>query len=133
MLVPKVSDDKKQEVIKKLEGIRQRILDGEDFAELAKQYSEDPVSAPDGGDIGFFPRGMMIKEFDDVAFSLKVGEISDVIETLYGLHIIRVDEIKVLDLGQFFGRISKHLFSLWVEKLDYSVLPNKDPLVGIVH
>ena len=94
MLVPKVSDDKKQEVIKKLEGIRQRILDGEDFAELAKQYSEDPVSAPDGGDIGLFPRGMMIKEFDDAAFSLKVGEISEVIETLYGLHIIRVDESK---------------------------------------
>ncbi len=92
MIVPRISAERKQEVREKLESIRQRALAGEDFASLAKEFSEDPGSAADGGNIGYFKQGIMIKEFSDVAFVLKVGEISDIVETTYGLHIIKVED-----------------------------------------
>ena len=94
MIVPKVSDVRKTDVKKELEGILERIHAGEDFATLAKQYSEDPGTKADGGDIGYFPRGVLVKEFTDVAFSLKEGEISDIVETQYGYHIIKVEGIR---------------------------------------
>lgn len=73
--------------------ILQRIKNGEDFEKLARQYSEDPSALKDG-DIGFFSRGDMIKNFEDAAFALKVGEVSDVVRTPLGFHIIRLDESK---------------------------------------
>lgn len=70
-----------------------RIKKGEDFEALARQYSEDP-SALKGGDIGFFSRGDMIKNFEDAAFALNVGEVSNLVRTPLGFHIIRLDERK---------------------------------------
>ena len=78
---------------KQAEEVRQKLLKGEDFATLAKQYSIGP-SKTRGGDLGFFSRERMVKEFSDVAFSLKPKEISPVVKTKFGYHIIRVDEIK---------------------------------------
>ncbi len=66
------------------------------FAELAKQYSNDPGSAENGGDLGFFEKGLMVESFDEAVFSASVGEIQGPIETQYGFHIIRLDEIKPL-------------------------------------
>lgn len=63
------------------------------FAELAKKYSQDPGSATNGGDLGSFSRGSMVKAFDDAAFNMKVGDISDPVETEYGYHIIRLTGI----------------------------------------
>ncbi|MCE5251021.1 peptidylprolyl isomerase [bacterium] len=102
MLTPKVTPEKEQIVRKKLEDIRDRARAGEDFGQLAKQYSEDPVTSPNGGDIGFFGRGVMIQEFSDVAFTLKPGMISDVVKTIYGLHIVKVDTTRMVvdDRGQ---------------------------------
>ncbi len=74
------------------ESLRARLLAGEDFANLAREYSQDPGSGPSGGDLGTFGRGEMVPAFEDAVFSLGIGDISDVVETPFGLHLIRVDE-----------------------------------------
>jgi peptidyl-prolyl cis-trans isomerase C len=78
----------------KAEKLLKQVKDGGDFAAIAKENSEDPGSASDGGDLGFFPRGKMVKSFEDAAFAMKPGETSDIIETSYGYHIIKVTEHK---------------------------------------
>jgi peptidyl-prolyl cis-trans isomerase D len=68
-----------------------RAKKGEDFAQLAKQNSEDQGSAKKGGDLGWNPKGRMVKEFDDVQFALKPGEISDPVQSPFGYHVIKVE------------------------------------------
>jgi peptidyl-prolyl cis-trans isomerase D len=84
----KVKEQKRQ----KAEEVRQMALAGDNFAELAKQYSEGP-SAGKGGDLGLFPRGRMIKPFDDAVFAMKPGEVSQIVETSFGYHIIKLEDI----------------------------------------
>jgi peptidyl-prolyl cis-trans isomerase C len=77
----------------KAESIRRRILQGEDFSELAKAYSDCP-SSTQGGNLGLFGRGQMVKPFEEAAFALNKFEISDVVKTEYGYHIIKVTDKK---------------------------------------
>lgn len=81
----------KNEARKKIDDIAKQLKEGKDFAELAKSHSECPSSS-NGGDLGSFRKGQMVKSFDDVAFSLNPGEISPVVETNFGYHIIKVSE-----------------------------------------
>ena len=74
------------------ESLRQRAGGGEDFAALAAEYSEDPGSAARGGDLGFFGRGRMVAPFEEAAFQLEPGEVSEVVESPFGYHIIRLEE-----------------------------------------
>ncbi|GMT41685.1 MAG: peptidylprolyl isomerase [bacterium] len=83
----------KKETIKRVEEILKKYENGEKFEDLAKKYSEGP-SAPRGGDLGFFRRGVMSKPFEEAAFSMKQGEISGIVNTRFGMHIIKVDEVK---------------------------------------
>ncbi len=71
------------------------------FGELAKKHSEDPGSAVDGGDLGFFPRGRMVKAFDDAVFGMKTGDIVGPVETQFGYHIIKLDAIHAAEGPQF--------------------------------
>ncbi|HMN49963.1 MAG TPA: peptidylprolyl isomerase [Ignavibacteriaceae bacterium] len=76
----------------KMDSILTALKSGEDFAEVAKRYSDDPGSKENGGDLGFFERRMMVPEFDEAAFKLDVGQVSDVVKTGFGLHVIKVTE-----------------------------------------
>ncbi|MEW6409119.1 MAG: peptidylprolyl isomerase [Nitrospirota bacterium] len=74
--------------------IKERLRKGEDFAKLAVKFSQDRETAKRGGDIGLFGRGQMIPEFEQAAFNLKVGEVSDIIKTQYGYHLIKLTDKK---------------------------------------
>jgi peptidyl-prolyl cis-trans isomerase SurA len=89
---PVIGQAERDAAIEKLKGIRERILKGDDFATLAVLYSEDPGSAKQGGELGFFQRGSMRPEFEAAAFKLKPGEVSDIVETDDGYHIIQLIE-----------------------------------------
>jgi len=73
---------------------RKRITDGEDFAVVAREVSDDPGSAPKGGDLGELTRGSVVKEIGDVAFTIPVGELSEVVESRFGFHVLKVDARK---------------------------------------
>lgn len=90
---PDASDEKKAEARKKIEDVQKKLEQGEDFSELAKEYSEGP-SGDSGGDLGYFSHGQMVEKFDKVAFALEPGETSDIVETRFGYHIITVEDKK---------------------------------------
>ncbi len=88
------SDSAKQAIHEKMEDILQKAKNGADFAELAKKYSEDPGSAKNGGLYKDFGRGRMVKPFEEAAFNTPVGEVSGIIETRFGYHILKVIDRK---------------------------------------
>ncbi|NOX38287.1 MAG: parvulin peptidyl-prolyl isomerase [Calditrichaeota bacterium] len=88
----KPSEESYQKAYEKIQKIRDMLNQGANFADLAREYSEDPGSAARGGDLGFVSRGDLVKEFEEVAFSLKEGEISDIVQTQFGFHIIQLLE-----------------------------------------
>ena len=89
---PDANPEQRAEARRKASGIRDQILGGADFGRTARDLSEDSGTALSGGLVGTFPRGQMDPAFDAAAFSVKPGEISDLVETPYGFHILRVDE-----------------------------------------
>ncbi|MDK2836757.1 MAG: foldase protein PrsA [Thermosediminibacterales bacterium] len=88
------SEEKAREILK-------QIKDGADFAELAKKNSEDPESAEKGGDLGYFRRGQMVAPFEKAAFELEPGQVSDIVKTDFGYHIIKVEDKKIYPVYEF--------------------------------
>lgn len=89
---PTVSPKEKERVRKQLLEIKERILSGESFGELAEEYSDDPGSAAQGGNLGFMDRGMLVPEYEAVALQMQPGEISDPVESEFGFHLIQLIE-----------------------------------------
>ncbi len=98
---PDASPEEKQKALEKAKAIRQRLLKGEDFAQLAREVSDDPGSKAKGGDLGFVRKGALEKHFEQAAFSLPKGEISEPVETPFGYHLIQVTEIKPAKVKPF--------------------------------
>jgi peptidyl-prolyl cis-trans isomerase D len=96
---PAAERDKARERAKELLAQARARPDG--FAALAREHSQDPGSAPRGGDLDFFARGAMVKSFEDAVFAMKPGEISDVVETDFGFHVIRLDALRGGDRTPF--------------------------------
>jgi peptidyl-prolyl cis-trans isomerase SurA len=89
---PKLTSTEKEAYRTKAEELRKRVLSGEDFGALARLYSQDPGSAPNGGDLGFNDRTAFVKEFTAMAFKLKAGDVSPVFESDFGFHFLQVIE-----------------------------------------
>ncbi len=88
------SGDDKSKARETLVDIQKKLQQGEDFAALAKQYSDDPGSAEQGGDLGWVETGQMVKPFEDALYKLNKGETSDIVETEFGYHLIRLDDVR---------------------------------------
>lgn len=124
---PNASESEKAEARRKIEEIQKRIQKGEDFATVAKATSDCP-SASRGGDLDYFQRGQMVAPFEEAAFSLKPGEMSGVVETQFGYHLIKVVDKKesgVIVYDEIKGEIESHLrqqkvneqYAAYIEKL----------------
>lgn len=87
----KASQEAENQKLSEMRTIYERIMNGEDFAEVAATDSDCPSKAR-GGDLGFFSKGMMVKPFEDAAFTLNIGEVSDIVKTQFGYHIIKLEE-----------------------------------------
>lgn len=92
VMFPEVNALERQKALDQLTDLRQRITSGEQFAELATKYSDDPGSARNGGDLGWASRGDYVQEFEATAYNLEPGELSEIIETEYGFHIMELLE-----------------------------------------
>jgi peptidyl-prolyl cis-trans isomerase C len=106
------TEEEKNKTEIKAKNILEWLKKGEKFETLAKQYSEDTQSGARGGDLGFFPRGKMAKPFEDAAFSMKPGEVSNIVKTDYGYHIIMVEDRREAgkkDLEEVKDGIKTHL------------------------
>jgi peptidyl-prolyl cis-trans isomerase D len=109
------------------------------FAELARQYSQDPGSAANGGDLGFFGRGMMVKPFDDAVFKLMVGEVSELVQSDFGFHIIKLlavkdgktpplDSVKATIAQRLKAQKAEDRFTEMAEKFSNTVYEQSDSL-----
>ena len=124
---PQAEESQKAEARKALEKIQLKLKEGDDFSALAKESSQCPSSAK-GGDLSYFKRGQMAKPFEDAAFALKPGEVSDIVETRFGYHLIKVVDKKTKSMIPYQDvkdRLGQHLkqekarkeVSLYLEKL----------------
>ncbi|MDZ7838968.1 MAG: peptidylprolyl isomerase [Actinomycetota bacterium] len=87
-----VTEEAKQSAMDKIEFVQQKLEEGRSFEEVAIEYSDDTASAENKGELGYISRGEMLEEFENAAFALQIGEVSDIVETVYGYHILKVTD-----------------------------------------
>jgi peptidyl-prolyl cis-trans isomerase C len=106
-------DEGREEAMEEIRQVQDKLKQGEDFAELAAEHSDGPSGAR-GGDLGYFPRGRMDETFEDAAFALEPGEVSGVVETAFGYHLIKVEDKRpetILPFDEVKDKLSKYLVS----------------------
>ena len=121
--MPGASDETINNSLLRIQEIEQLLDEGGDFAELARQYSECP-SASSGGDLGYFSRGMMVESFENAAFNLEIDEISEIVRTDFGFHIIKLTGKRGNDIS------ASHILIL-VEETEQDVLLEREILVDL--
>jgi len=117
-VAPDADDAQKTAAREKIAEIQKKLKAGDDFAALAKQYSEGPSGAR-GGDLGFFVHGQMVKPFEDAAFALEPGQVSDMVTTRFGYHLIKVTDKKpaqTLTYAEVKDQIAQRLKQQKIEK-----------------
>jgi peptidyl-prolyl cis-trans isomerase C len=110
-VAPNAEESQKKQARKKIEAIQKKVRKGEDFGSLAKANSEDSTAQREG-DLGYFIRGQMVKPFEDAAFALKVGEVSGIVETQFGYHLIKLTDkkpAKTIPYEEIRVRLEQHL------------------------
>jgi peptidyl-prolyl cis-trans isomerase C len=125
---PLGTQDDRAAIRKQMQPILERARSGEDFAALAREFSDDYATKNSGGDTGFFQRGEMVRPFEEVAFTLEPGEISDPVETTFGVHILRVEEhreSRLLPLDEVRDQLLEYVRS---ERMDAAVQEEIDRL-----
>jgi peptidyl-prolyl cis-trans isomerase SurA len=111
--------------LEKIELVQKKLSEGEDFGKLAFEYSDDKASGIQNGNLGYFTRGRMVPEFENTAFNLEVNEISPIIKTSFGYHIIKLNEIQPLPTYEAEKEELKEMFQRVRHKEDYKLLMNK--------
>ncbi len=109
---PNASPQEEEKIRQKAEEVLKEARAGKDFAKLALKYSDDLASKDEGGDLGFFSRGQLVAPFEEAVFSMKPGQISDLVRTPFGYHIIKLEEVRpehVRPLSEVKGEIKKRL------------------------
>jgi parvulin-like peptidyl-prolyl isomerase len=127
---PMGTQDDRAAVRKQMQPILERARAGEDFAALAREFSEDSATKGNGGDTGFFARGAMVPEFEATAFSLEPGEVSDPVDTTYGVHILKLEERQAPELvpyDEIRDYLREHLSE---QKMEAAVRKKTDELVA---
>lgn len=95
------ADKSKDALMPRIEELQQKLRDGESFEKLAREHSDDPGSAKQGGDLGWVATGEMVKPFEDALFAMSVGEVSEVVETQFGLHLILLEDVRAPEIAAF--------------------------------
>jgi len=116
------SDSLKNAKLEKAKEILAKIKNGEDFEKLAKEFSEDPGSKERGGDLGYFARRQMVEPFDEAAFNLEVGQVSDIVESQYGYHIIKLTDKRPYPSFKSDEKSLKDIYEKTRRKFDYDNL-----------
>jgi parvulin-like peptidyl-prolyl isomerase len=125
---PMGTQDDRAAIRKQMEPILERARAGEDFAALAREFSEDSATKGNGGDTGFFYRGTMVPAFEQIAFSLQAGEVSDPVDTVFGVHILKLEgrqEARLLPLEEVREQLRDHVRE---EKMEAAVDAKVDEL-----
>ncbi len=114
-----LNDAQKKTMLEKAQGLLKRVKAGEDFGKLAKEFSEDPGSKDKGGEYDFTPRGTWVKPFEEAAFNMNIGQISDIVTTDYGYHIIQVmarEPAQVKPYDDVKGSLANEVLSVQVQE-----------------
>ncbi len=126
------SEELRQEALVEAVKVLEEAKAGADFAELAQTHSDGP-SAPHGGYLGYFPRGRMVKPFEDAAFSLEPGEISDIVETRFGFHIVKVENRRSRDFEEMKEEIETYVEQPKRQKLSHDFMEELESAAQITY